>query len=497
MVKGNISRRDFISMLGAGSAAFLLNAYRPLGQEALWQQIREPDIELSIRAVPGQVQILDGPMTNVWRYEGEVVKGPADALVDIPGSYLGPTIHARKGQTVRVNFTNQIPEPSIIHWHGLHVPESADGHPRLVIDPDESYVYDFTVMDRAGTYWYHPHPHGRTGTQVMNGLAGLFIISDNEDDGLALPGGAYDIPLVIQDRSFDQDNQFVYDLQAVSYTGFYGERILVNGLSDREIAAATHPYRLRVLNGSNARIYTLRWRDGSPLTVIGTDGGLLAEPVERDYLVLSPGERVDLWADFSHYSVGEQLQLVSRDPGRDEDDDLRLIAFNVEQEVSSELELPEKLSVLGLRDVKQAVNLDDPRQFILSMGMHMQWFINNKTFEMNTVDENETVKLGDLEVWDFTNQAQGMGRLPHPMHIHGVQFQVVERVSEPEYQQANKLINQGQVDSGWKDTVLVMPGERVRVLLKFEDYEGLYLYHCHNLEHEDMGMMRNYRVISG
>ena len=108
----------------------MLNAYRPLGQEALWQQIREPDIELSIRAVPGQVQILDGPMTNVWRYEGEVVKGPADTLVDIPGSYLGPTIHARKGQTVRVNFTNLIPEPSIIHWHGLHVPESADGHPR-------------------------------------------------------------------------------------------------------------------------------------------------------------------------------------------------------------------------------------------------------------------------------------------------------------------------------------------------------------------------------
>ena len=231
--------------------------------------------------------------------------------------------------------------------------------------------------------------------------------------------------------------------------------------------------------------------------MIGTDGGLLAEPVERDYLVLSPGERVDLWADFSHYSVGEQLQLVSRDPGRDEDDDLRLIAFNVEQEVPSELELPEKLSVLGLRDVAQAVNLDDPRQFILSMGMHMQWFINNKTFEMNTVDENETVKLGDLEVWDFFNLAQGMGRLPHPMHIHGVQFQVVERVSEPEYQQANKLINQGQVDSGWKDTVLVMPGERVRVLLKFEDYEGLYLYHCHNLEHEDMGMMHNYQVISG
>ena len=133
------------------------------------------------------------------------------------------------------------------------------------------------------------------------------------------------------------------------------------------------------------------------------------------------------------------------------------------------------------------------------MGMGMRWLINGKSFEMETVDENEHVKLGDLEIWEFDNQSShgmgmGMGNLPHPMHIHGVQFQVVERWSEPRYKETNDLVSLGHVDEGWHDTVLVMPGERVRVLVKFEDYEGLYLYHCHNMEHEDMGMMRNYRV---
>ena len=495
----NISRRDFIDYMGAGAAAIslntLLNACAPLKTDQPILAGITPDLEFIIRAAPGKAQILDGSETDVWHYEGEVIKGPKEAMQNIPGSYLGPIIHARKGQTVRVTFTNKIPEPSIIHWHGLHVPESADGHPQLVIDSGETYVYDFTVNDRAGMYWYHPHPHGRTGPQVYQGLAGLFIVSDDEEDILNLPSGEYDIPLVIQDRNFDDDNQFEYNLQAAQITGVFGDRILINGKPDFEIRAAARPYRLRLLNGSNARIYALAWSDGSPLTIIGTDGGLLEKPIERDYIVLSPAERIDMWVDLSKYETSDQLYLLYIDPTRAGAEEERVLTIRVDHEDETIIELPKKLSVLNLRDVNDAVNIDDPRKFILSMGMGRQWLINGKTFEMMDVDKNEQVKLGDLEVWEVINQANhGMGTMQHPMHIHGLQFQIIERESTPENQAVNSLINRGQVDEGWHDTVLVMPGERVRILLKFEDFEGLYLYHCHNLEHEDMGMMRNFRI---
>ena len=499
------SRRSFINQLGLGGAAIGLNALvsacMPLQNSRPIPAGMEPDLELAIRALPAKIQILDGQATDVWKYEGEVVKGPQDALQVIPGSYLGPIVHARKGQAVRVTFANQIPEPSIIHWHGLHVPESADGHPRLVIDNGESYVYEFMVMDRAGMYWYHPHPHGRTATQVYNGMAGLFIVHDDEEESLDLPSGEYDLPLVIQDRTFDADNQLEYHQNEVQVFGFLGERALVNGQPDYEISAAARPYRLRILNGSNARIYNLAWNDGSPLTVIGTDGGLLESPVERNFIVLAPGERTDLWFDLGGYKIGDQLRLLNVDLSGGISDADTLFTLNINRVEDSELVLPEKLASLTLRDWREAVNLDNPRTFTLSMGMGMRWLLNGKTFEMEAVSKDEEVKLGDLEIWEFTNQGNhgmgmgmGMANIPHPMHIHGVQFQVIERQSESRYKEINDLVNRGHVDEGWHDTVLVMPGERVKVLVKFEDYEGLYLYHCHNLEHEDMGMMRNYRI---
>ncbi len=498
-----LSRRNFINYLGISGAAIGLNtlvsACAPLQNNIPIPIGVEPDLEFAISVSPSKVQILDGEKTNVWKYEGEVIKGPRDAMQFIPGSYLGPIIHVRKGQAVRVTFTNHIPEPTIIHWHGLHVPESADGHPRLVIDTNESYVYEFIVMDRAGMYWYHPHPHGRTAAQVYNGMAGLFIVHDEEEDQLGLSSGEYDLPLVLQDRTFDVNNQLEYHQNEVQVFGFLGERLLVNGQPDYEISTAARPYRLRILNGSNARIYTLAWNGGSPLMVIGTDGGLLERPVERDYIVLSPGERVDLWIDLAKYKTGDQIQLLNIDHIGDSSNGDTVIRINIDEEEDSGLELPAVLSKMNLYDWRDAVNVNEPRSFTLSMGMGMHWLINGKAFEMENVDRNEVVKLGDLEIWEFINQGHhgmgmGMGNLPHPMHIHGLQFQVIERQSESNYQDVNALVNLGHVDEGWHDTVLVMPGERVKVLVKFEDYEGLFLYHCHNLEHEDMGMMRNYRV---
>ena len=235
----NFSRREFLRIVGLGSTALILNSCLPEGQAispamvTATPLIGTPDIEIALEAIPDEVKIFPGKATQVWRYQGEVLAGPAESLQIIPNSYLGPIFNVRKGQTIRVHFTNQLPETSIVHWHGLHVPVEADGHPRLVIEPGETYVYNFTIADRAGTYWFHPHPHGSTGPQVYAGLAGLFIIHDEEELALGLPSGEYDLPIVIQDRRFDQDNQLVYGGSGMmdQMMGFLGSQILINCLT--------------------------------------------------------------------------------------------------------------------------------------------------------------------------------------------------------------------------------------------------------------------------
>ena len=458
-----------------------------------------PDVELALYAFPDKIQIFPGAKTNVWRYQGEVLNGPVDAIQTLPNSYLGPILHLKQGQSVRVHFTNQLTEPSIIHWHGLHVPESADGHPRLAVAPGQKYIYDFTVADRAGTYWFHPHPHGRTGPQVYNGLSGLFMISDDEEAALGLPFGDYDLPLVIQDRTFNDDNQLVYGITNMmgQMVGFLGNQILINGQPDFSLSTENRPYRLRLLNGSNSRIYKLAWDDGTPFTIIGTDGGLLEKPVQRNYITLAPAQRIELWVDFSSYTVGSHLRLINLSadiPSGGEE--FPVMSVTIDREAISTSVLPEHLTSTTWHQESDAVNRSAPRDFILSMGMGMAWKINGRTFKMEDVAKDEVVRLGDLEVWRFTNAGgRGMGMtLPHPMHIHGLQFQVLDRQIDPSLMETWSTISEGLVDEGWHDTVLVMPGERVRVLLKFEDFTGFYLYHCHNLEHEDMGMMRNYLV---
>jgi FtsP/CotA-like multicopper oxidase with cupredoxin domain len=501
-----------------------------------------PDVELALRATASEVALLDGSPTRVWSYQGETLTGDSAALQPVPDSYLGPIIRTHAGQNIRTHFTNEIPDASIIHWHGLHVPAAMDGHPRTVIGQGETYVYEFPIRNRAGTYWYHPHPHGRTGPQVYQGLAGLFLISDEEEAALGLPTGEQDVPLVIQDRTFDNNNQFVYLPNGMPdrMLGFLGNRILVNGQPDYVLSVAAQPYRLRVLNGSNSRIYRLAWEDGTPLTVIGSDGGLLEKPAQRDYVTLAPAERVELWADFSGRPVGSELRLRSlpfdstitggmmggngggmmggngggmmggngggmmggngggmmgNRAALASGADFSVLTVRIDQPGHASATLPTTLSQPGFRRVEDAVNPQTPRTFTMSMG-RMQWLLNGHTFEMENVAGNETVALNTVEVWEFFNQPGGMMSMAHPMHVHGLQFQVIERQPPTDATlKANwEQLQPGFVDEGWKDTILVMPGERVRILMAFADYAGLFLYHCHNLEHEDMGMMRNYLV---
>lgn len=521
------------------------------------------DVHIELRAVQDRVSILAGAPTRVWRYQGKLLRGDAGTLEAWAGNYLGPIIRVRRGQRVRIDLINELPESTIIHWHGLHVPDTMDGHPRFAIAPGERYVYDFRVVNRAGSYWFHPHPHGRTGKQVWFGLAGLFLVSDDEEAALDLPTGPHDLALVIQDRSFDASNQFVYLSESLPGSaaqgserggmmgsgmmnggmggmmggdgrrgarmggmgqmmarmmGRFGDEILVNGRPGARMTVGRRPHRLRLLNASNARMLKLAWHDGSPLTVIGTDGGLLAAPLQRDYAMLAPAERVDLWVDFGRWPAGTRLTLQSLAF----DDGMAAIggmmgammggtalpdgaAFTVlELRVDGSAHRgsgggaapPRSLSALPRAEPRLAVNAGRPKVFELTMGM-MAWGINGQGFDMQGASPLETVKLGTHEVWEFRNDASGgmMGMvMAHSMHVHGLQFRVIGRSVAGGFARPYDTVKAGFVDEGWKDTVLVMPGEHVRVLLGFADYPGLFLYHCHMLEHEDSGLMRNYLV---
>lgn len=539
----NLSRRDFLQVVGVSGITTLIAAGCSVPPQNRTPSASAVDnatnsgadvnVELSLTAVESTISILPGKETAVWRYTGEVLKGEPSALQMLSDSYLGPILRLRKGQKVRIHFQNELSEASIIHWHGLLVPAEMDGHPKYAIGPGESYLYEFEVKNQAGTYWFHPHPHGRTGAQVYQGLAGLFIVTDEDEQALDLPVGEYDLPLVLQDRVFDAENQFLYQAETSGASGMMGgmnhghmgggmdgmmtqmmgqlgDRILVNGHPDATLDVATRVYRLRLLNGSNARIYKLAWEDGAPLTVIGTDDGLLERPVQKEYVTLAPGARVELWVDFSQDAVGMERILRSlsfsgvemgnmmdamESSSLTQGIDLPILTARVVREDAEGRTLPEHLVAFEKLDPTAAVNADNPRRIELSM-QNMQWTLNGRLFEMDAVAADEQVQLNELELWEFVNvPGQGMMAdfMAHPMHIHGVHFQVVERQVDPAYLAGWESVSAGYVDEGWRDTVLVMPGERVRVLLRFSE-PGTFLYHCHNLEHEDGGMMRNLLV---
>lgn len=532
-----MNRRQFLGWLGVASigAAACEQHPRPAGAHPAvgLPQARpgfRPDVDVALFARPSTRSIRPGLMTRVWSYFAELQDGPAATVQAVEGSYLGPTLRVRTGQKVRLRFTNQLPEPTVLHMHGLHVPEELDGHPRYAIGNGQTLVYEFEVVNRAGTYWYHPHHHDRTGLQVHAGLAGLLLVSDAEEAALNLPSGADELLWVIQDRTFDVENQFVYlgGMPMDRMNGFLGDEVLVNGRREVALDLATRVYRARVVNGSNARIYKLAWGDGTPLTVIGTDGGLLERPRAQPYVTLAPGERADLIIDLRERAVGSSLLLQSRafeganlemgggmqmgrgmpmgrgrgggmrggggDGGVPNGAALTILTVRIARKESSDFRLPERLSTYDDSWQPGAATEAAPRRFAITMS-RMQWLLNNRTFEMDRAASDETVRLGSKEVWEFAN-VNSMMRMPHPIHLHGRQFRVLRRTIDPALAANWESLREGFTDQGWKDTVLVMPGEQVQILSHFQHYPGLFLYHCHNLEHEDMGMMRNYHVIA-
>jgi len=556
--RNSLTRRQFLRYSGLGAAALGLSACagqlppvalpsRPTTSPATTASTAAQTTGLTFRLTVKAAErpIFAGSLTRVLTYAGEVLEGDPAAVTNLPDSYLGPIVRVRRGQRVRIHVHNTLSEPTNIHWHGLIVPAEMDGHPSRLIEPGQEAVYEFEVRNRPGTYWFHPHPHERTAEQAYRGLAGLFIVTDAEEAALGLPADAQELPLIIQDRRFDRNHQLVYIAAGMAgmmeqMMGFLGEAILVNGHPNATFSVAAQPYRLRILSGSNARIYKLAWSNDAPLVVIGGDGGLLDRPLTYPYVMLSPGERVELWADFSPLKVGQEIKLISLPFEGVEAGPMQMMAaseplpngasfevatFRIAEEGNADLILPEQLLPFERLSPADAVNAAQPRTFIFAMDDQMNWTINGRRFEIDQVADDEKVRFGETEVWELINaldapvaasaamqhgahmQHGGTGMMgggmmagmkdfmAHPVHLHGVHFQVLDRTVDDAQRSGWETVRKGLLDEGWKDTTLLMPGERVRILVRFDGYRGVYLLHCHNLEHEDSGMMRNFEIV--
>ena len=449
-------------------------------------------------------------------------------------AYQNPILRMESGTRFTASLHNELQEPTIIHWHGLHTPAVMDGHPSSTIGPGGRYDYDFIVRNRGGTYWYHTHAHNLTAKQAYNGLASFFLVDDDDqrsiNKALDLQLGVTDLPLVVQDKQFDAQGKLLYKPgMHEAMMGWLGDIMLANLTPNAVQTVTPRTYRLRLLNGSNARIYRLAFVKGdTPLnfTVIGTDGGLIERPETVTEAFFAPGERLDVLIDAGQAQPGEAIFLKSLAFDAMENEGsaggasgrggMAGMSGGMGQMMggmsSSRLPLGQafnvlKLSVIGgeriapkLPAVLSVVKPIDiaaagERKVELSMGQ-MRFLINGRTFKMDEVAFD--VKRGAVEIWSISNPAIGM---PHPMHIHGFSFQVLERIGSPPQVAATARFGKGRTvsDLGWKDTVLVWPGETVRIAIDFaHDYPGsqTYVFHCHNLEHEDGGMMINFRVLA-
>ncbi len=427
----------------------------------------------------------------VSEHQHQFYPGVTTTTFGVNGPYLGPTLIMHRGDTSRFRVTNQLPQVTNMHWHGMHVPGEVDGGPPREILPGEHWDLKYKVENPAGTYWYHPHPHMITASQATKGIAGMIIVKDAEEAALDLPRtyGVDDFPLVVQDRRILPNGNFS--------VGAYGDSILVNGTPHPYLDCPAQVVRLRLLNGSNSRVYKLGFQDGRSFQVIAGDGGLLNAPVNVDRISLSNGERYEILLDLSGMEGDSLLlrsfgsELPQTVPGSNnllwESSYLNGIDFDVlrirvgaptADPVSA---IPATLGSAMPIPISQATRI---RVKALSgngmVGMGM-FSIAGQMFDINVV--NDTVALGSTEIWSFPNNSN----MAHPMHIHGCSFFVLDRNGVPPAPE----------EAGAKDVVLVDVGETVRVITQFNHTtEGWpFMYHCHNLMHEDNMMMLQFIVM--
>ena len=426
----------------------------------------------------------------------EILPGLRTPILGYDGIFPGPTIVSRSGRRTVVTHRNELRVPTSTHLHGGHTPADSDGHPDdLLVPPTWDDMahgmggritvgqrdYEYPCRQRAATLWYHDHRMDFTGPSVYRGLAGFHLVHDDEESALPLPSGERDVPLMITDRSFDADGSLLYPAKDPSMRvlpgveddyleGVLGDVLLVNGAPWPVLEVEAARYRLRILNASNARRYRLSV-PGVPFVHIGSDGGLLARPATLDSLIVTPGERFDVVLDFSHQRPGTELTVLN---GLGAGPMASVMRFRVTRRTADDSHVPDRLS--SVAPLPRAVRTRTWRFTRGEVSDHMGWLINGATFDPARIDAD--VSLGDVEVWRIVSD------LHHPVHLHLDPFQVLSRRGKPPNPE----------DAGWKDTVDVLPAEYVDVAVRFGDYAGKYVFHCHNLEHEDMAMMATFRT---
>jgi spore coat protein A, manganese oxidase len=410
-------------------------------------------------------EILPGYATRIWGYDGQ---------------FPGPTFRARRGRRVVIDQLNALPEAVSVHLHGGVTAPESDGFPTDLIPPGglKRYVYDNDR--RAATLWYHDHAMNLTDTHIYKGLAGLYLLSDEAEERLPLPHGDQDVPLILQSRAFLADGSLNYDEWSPGrHVVTEGDTILVNGVPWPRLQVSARRYRFRILNASNSSDFELALSSRRALTQVATEGGLLQSPVSTRSILLGPAERVEVVVDFADYAVGTHLFLVDRlHTGRN----AAIVRFDVVRAEQDDSSVPDRLAEAEALAEEQAV-----RTRTFEFGANpvfdlppITWTINGRTFDPARSDANP--RLDSVEVWRFVNNRTG---LAHPVHVHLVNFLILDRNGRPPY----------AFERGWKDTVRVDENETVRVIARFAPYRGKYVIHCHNLAHEDHMMMSAYEVI--
>jgi FtsP/CotA-like multicopper oxidase with cupredoxin domain len=416
-------------------------------------------VEVTLTAEPTRLSLLPSQETDVWAYNGRIP---------------GPTLELSEGDRVVIRFRNELPEETTVHWHGLRLPFAQDGSPFHPVAPGEEHVYAFTVPPgSAGTYWYHPHPHHRTAWQVGMGLYGAIIIRAPDDplpelpekllilaDNRFLPDGSLDFPAAgSRQARIDERN------------GREGDVLFVNGQIRPQVPIRSgEVQRWRVINASGARIYRLAL-PGHTILHVGSDGGLFERPVEVEEILLANGERAELLVRGTSMpgsrSVLQTLpydryMTLTRPDDWDRARDLLTLRYT-DDPPSEHVAIPSRLRRVPPLDTEEVTAT---RVIRMSQGR-----INSKVTDMERVDVS--AGLGATEIWDVEN----MVGMDHPFHLHGFQFQVLDRNGEHEPYPS------------WKDTINVPKREKVRFIVRYDDHPGKWMFHCHILDHEDQGMM--------
>ena len=460
--------------------------------------VQIPYYHVTMRAADVSVH-RDLPPTRVWSY-GD--------------SMPGPTIETRSGRGLFVEWRNELPDEhifsidhtlcgagtdrpdvrAVVHVHGARVPPESDGYPEDWYTRGRSAVYHYPNRQDATTLWYHDHAMGIERLNQYAGLFGLFIVRDDIEDDLHLPSGPHEIPLVLSDRLFDAGAQLIYPTSgnpdAPWVTEFHGDALLVNGKLFPYLEVEPRPYRFRVVNASNSRVYYLSLTGRRPFHQIGSDQGLLPAPVPMQSVSVSPAERVDLIVDFSR-DAGQRILLQSQS--------FQLLELRVSAPAGKKpASLPPALRPVPRTPESLAVKMrtltlneyEDPKTHAMLM------LLNAKRWHEPVT---ETPVLDTVEIWSFVNLTEDA----HPIHLHLVRFQILDRqlfdVDGYLTTQVMKLtgdrVPPPAHEGGWKDTVRVDPGTITRIIVRFEGYEGRYLWHCHVLEHAANEMMRPLEVI--